>query len=136
MKKSEWSRSQMFFKIDVLKNFAIFTLLKRDSNTGVFFCDLQNFEEQFFYRTPPVAASGLEAAFFSYHKIKRCTLLKTKNKWIVHKNFRVCSISFSDCSLKATGIFHKLVSYKKLVSYMSNAKWHSSQSTSLTHLNY
>ena len=67
----------MFFKIDALKNFAIFTLLKRDSNTGVFFWDLQNFEEQFFYRTPPVAASGLETAFFSYHKIKRCTLLKT-----------------------------------------------------------
>ena len=52
--------SQMFFKIRVLKNFAIFTgkhlcwslffqsirpatSLKRDSNTGVFLCNLRNF---------------------------------------------------------------------------------------------
>ena len=59
-------RSQIFFKIVVLKNFAIFTgkhsywsfffiklqvirpaaLLKRDSNTGVFLWILQNFSEQ------------------------------------------------------------------------------------------
>ena len=65
------SRSQMFFKIGVLKNFAIFAgkhlcwsyfliklqawrfaiLLKRDSNTGVFLGILQNFKEHLFRRT-------------------------------------------------------------------------------------
>ena len=35
------------------------TLLKRDSNTGVFLRILQNFQEQLFYRTPLVAASDL-----------------------------------------------------------------------------
>ena len=62
--------SQMFFKTDVSKSFAnlwcsLFlikwqafrpvTLLKRDSNTGVFV----KFLRTFFYRTPPVAASVL-----------------------------------------------------------------------------
>ena len=74
---------QTFFKIDVLKNFAIFTgkhlcwilsliklqafklLLKRDSNTDVFLWILQNFWEQLFYRTSQVAASkGLHDGFF------------------------------------------------------------------------
>ena len=36
----------------------------------------------------------------------------------------------------ATGIFHKLVSYEKLVSYMSNAKWHSFRSTLVMQLDY
>ena len=57
------SRSQMFCKIGVFKNFANLTgkhlswgpanLLKRDSKTGVF---MWNFKEHFFYRTHPVAA--------------------------------------------------------------------------------
>ena len=72
------SLSQMFFKIGALKNFAYFigkhqcwsifliklqawrpaTLLKRDSNTGVFLCGIGDiFQNIFFYRTPPVAAS-------------------------------------------------------------------------------
>ena len=60
------SRLQIFFKIGVLKIFAIFTgkhlcwslfLIKRDSNTGVFPWILQIFKNSFFYRTPPVAAS-------------------------------------------------------------------------------
>ena len=57
------NRSQMSFKIDVFKSFAIFTgkhlcsslfvikrkrLLKRGSNTSVFLLTLQNFLEQFF----------------------------------------------------------------------------------------
>ena len=59
------SRSQMFFKISVLKNFALFTgkhlcwslfLIKRE--TGVFLWILRNFYEQLFHRTP------LAAAFF------------------------------------------------------------------------
>ena len=64
------SHLQMFFKIGVLKNFAIFAgkhlcwscflmklqawrsaiLFKRDSNTGVFLWILQNFQEQLFWR--------------------------------------------------------------------------------------
>ena len=65
----------MFFKIDVLKNFVIFTrkhmcwslflvkmqpttLLKRDSNTGVFLWILEIFETSLFYRTPSVAVSA------------------------------------------------------------------------------
>ena len=79
------SHSQMFFKIDVLKNFANFTgkhlcwslfsiqlqalrsapLLKRDFNmldsnvmTYMFSCEIcEIFKITFFYRTPPVAAS-------------------------------------------------------------------------------
>ena len=68
----------MFLKAGVLKNFTNFTekhlccslilvnlhacfiatLLKRDSNTGVFLWNLLNFlGTTFFYRTPPVAAS-------------------------------------------------------------------------------
>ena len=75
-----------FFKIGVLKNFAVFTgkhcslrwglsliklqafrpLLKRDSNTGVFLWILQTFWEQLFYRTPATAASeGLYDWFFT-----------------------------------------------------------------------
>ena len=34
-------------------------LLKRDSNTGVFLRILRTFKEQLFYRTLPLAASGL-----------------------------------------------------------------------------
>ena len=52
----------MFFKIGVLKNFAIFkgwpaTLLRKDSNTGVFQWILQNSLEKPFYRRISVAAS-------------------------------------------------------------------------------
>ena len=35
------------------------TLLKRDSNTGLFLRNLRNFQVHFFYRTSPVAASDL-----------------------------------------------------------------------------
>ena len=71
------SRSQIFFKIVVHKNFAnligkkvywrLFliklqalspaALFKRNFNTGVFLWSLRNFKNAFFYRTPPVAAS-------------------------------------------------------------------------------
>ena len=79
------SLSQMFSKISALKNFAnvigkhqcwsIFliklqawrsaTLLKRDSNTGVFLCEIcEIFKNTFFYRTPPVAASVKDCIIF------------------------------------------------------------------------
>ena len=68
------SRSQMFFKIGILKNFtgkhlrwSLFSiklqalrpaiLLKRDFNTGVFLWNLEIFKNTFSYRRPPVAAS-------------------------------------------------------------------------------
>ena len=68
------SRLQMFYKKGVLKNFSSFTekhlfwslfwielspttLLKRDSNTGVFLWILQHFKNSLFYRTLFVAAS-------------------------------------------------------------------------------
>ena len=68
------SRLQMFYKKGVLKNFSSFTekhlfwslfwielspatLLKRDSNTGVFPWILQHFKNSLFYRTLFVAAS-------------------------------------------------------------------------------
>ena len=61
------SRSQLFFKIGVLKNFAIFTgkhmcwsiFLIIETPTQVFsrqYC--KNFKSSFFYRTHLVAASG------------------------------------------------------------------------------
>ena len=68
----------MYFRIGVLKNFAMFTgkhlcwglfliniqtsraatLLKRDSNIEVFLWICETFKNTFFYRTNPVAASG------------------------------------------------------------------------------
>ena len=82
------SRSQMFFKIGALKNFAMFTgkrlcwiyffiklqgwgpaiLLKRDSNTCVLLLILRNFEEHLFWRT---SANG----YFCTYKVnnKYCT---------------------------------------------------------------
>ena len=72
LEKGKSGRSLMFFKIGVLKNFTIFTrkhvleslfnkvacliektLLKRDSNTGVFLWILRIFLKIYFCRTPP-----------------------------------------------------------------------------------
>ena len=73
------NRLQMFFKTGVFKNFAIFTgkplcwslfllksltwrfatLIKKETPTHVFFCEYcEIFQNNFFYRTPPVATSG------------------------------------------------------------------------------
>ena len=74
---------QVVFKIDVLKNFTIFTekqlcqslfliklqawrptnLSKRDSYTGVFLWILQNFKNSIFNRTPLMAATGFITKF-------------------------------------------------------------------------
>ena len=69
------SRLQIFFKIDVLKNFAIFIgkyllnvgqivglqqLYLKVTPTNVFSCEYcEIFKNSFFYRTPLVAASGI-----------------------------------------------------------------------------
>ena len=74
------SRSQMLFKIGILKNFAIFTgkhlcwsffLIKlqafrpeKETPTQVFSCEYcEIFKNTFFYRTPPVAAFLLSYCF-------------------------------------------------------------------------
>ena len=88
------SRSQMFLKIGVFKNFTIFTgtqlcwslflikllgfrpatLFKRDSQTGVFLCaQCENFKYTFFYRTPLVAAFFI-ISYLSQRKLS-CTLV-------------------------------------------------------------
>ena len=66
---SRSSRSHIFFKIGVLKNFVIFTgkrgcwsLFLTDSNTGFSYEFCVIFKNTFFYRTLPVAASA-EAKF-------------------------------------------------------------------------
>ena len=68
------SRSQIFFKIGVLKNFANFTgkhrfgvrpatVLKRDSSTGVFLWNLRNFSIALFYKTLPVTVPVCTSIF-------------------------------------------------------------------------
>ena len=118
----------MFFKIIILKNLPIFlrkhicwsllltklqawrrtTLLKRDSSAGIFMRILQNFSEQLFYRTSPVAAS---AAFrwspwccinvlrtFNYD----CTL--TRYGFRVYEKFSIVLIHY--ISLKLIPLHH------------------------------
>ena len=85
--KRRSSRSQMFFKIDLLKNFAIFkgnhlcwslfrpaTLLKRDSNTGVFL------SIWLFYRAPLVAASENEFAYRPNHQSRKISMIELSCK--------------------------------------------------------
>ena len=89
----------MFFKIGFLKNFAKLQvclsthyllrpapLLKRDSNTGVF---QRNFEEQFFYRTLPVAVSvSLTDNKVTFRiKFTKYLPLKIRPTLNVHKTF-------------------------------------------------
>ena len=75
LQKLQSSDSFFFFKVGALRNFANFpgknlrqslfllrfkasNFLKRDSSTGVFLWNLQNFENPLFHRTPLLAASG------------------------------------------------------------------------------
>ena len=59
------SQEKTFFGVSFLNKVAGFkawrpaTLLKRDSNAGVFLQSLRNFQEHLFYRPPPVAASSI-----------------------------------------------------------------------------
>ena len=79
------SRSQIFFKIGVLKDFGDFTgknlcwslfliklqawrpstLLRRDCNTGIFLWISKIFRNTFFYRTPPVATFKIKHVYAS-----------------------------------------------------------------------
>ena len=85
--RTKSNRSQMFFKVVIVKSFTIFTgkhlcwnlfleifrlatLLKRDSNIGFFLWILWNFWEQLYYRTPPVAASDCRRDPEHEHLIK------------------------------------------------------------------
>ena len=80
---SRSSLSQMFFKIGVLKNFANFigkhqcwnifliklqawrpsTLLKRDSNAGVFLLNLRYFTEHFFLKSTPGGSNWTNSGY-------------------------------------------------------------------------
>ena len=67
----------MFFKIGVLENFSIFTgkhlcwsLFLKETPTQVFSCEYcEFFKNNFFYRTPMVAASASARATVSDHRI-------------------------------------------------------------------
>ena len=62
------------FKIDVLMIWRPSTLLKRDSNTGVFLWISRNLYEQLFYRTPPLAASALNFILYFQVVNSGCTV--------------------------------------------------------------
>ena len=47
---------ESFFK--KVQAFKSATLLKRDTNTGIFLCNFRNFLSMFFYRTPALVAPG------------------------------------------------------------------------------
>ena len=94
------SLTQIFFKIDVLKNLANFTgkylcwilfliklqawrtktFLKRDSNTVVFLWNFPNCLEHLFYRAPPVAS--LKFNFIKVNKTKQCVEKKNTSIFI------------------------------------------------------
>ena len=112
----------MFFKINVFKNFTIFTgkhlcficdkvklqafrpanLLNRDCNTGVSLQILQNFQEQIFYRTASVAASRArkdiknqaENPILIYHQMQHSQLKASFNdKSKVRQTLRFCVLT-------------------------------------------
>ena len=105
---SRSSSLQLFFKIGVVKNFAIFTgkylhgsffliklpafrvatLPKRDSSTGVFLWILQElFRTAFLYRAPPLAASEFAKSLFTYclgiHKL--CLKTRVASQILSHE---------------------------------------------------
>ena len=59
---------------------------KRDSGTGVFLCILLNFQERFFYRTPPVAASIKVTPYLTLHNFNSWPFLFCKNKINIELN--------------------------------------------------
>ena len=68
------------------------TLLKRDSNTGVFLWKLRNFKITLFYRTPPVAASRSLALTINEKRIKAhkqrvlCQIIYLLCTWLITNN--------------------------------------------------
>ena len=99
------SHSQMFFKIDVLKNFAILTgkhlcwslfliklqafrsatLLNRDSSIGIILGILRNFQKQLFYRTPLVPAFVLSMSVLD-RWVKSLRIFRMMGKFLDLKN--------------------------------------------------
>ena len=92
------SRSQMFFRISVHKNFAKFTeihlswslfLIKRDSNTSVFLWILRNFSEHLFYRSTTVAVR-VDFFFAGLFPLTLIFVLKKKQYLNFCLNFQEC----------------------------------------------
>ena len=80
------------FKIDVLNIWRPSALLKRDSNLGVFFGILQNFYEQLFYRTPPLAASALNFTLY-FQVVNTCCTIWTVSGCLDEEIFYVHSFA-------------------------------------------
>ena len=93
------SRSQLFFKLDVLNNFAYFTgkhlcwslfLLKRDSDTGVILWNLRNFKDYFFYETPPwLFLSINKLLYLSRRYFQRPIWISKKRKYILKQELQI-----------------------------------------------
>ena len=61
------SRPEVFCKKGVLKNFANFSFIKKETLAQVFSCEFcEIFKNTFFYLTPPVAASATTDALLLY----------------------------------------------------------------------
>ena len=136
MRTSRRSHSLMFFKIGVLKNFAIIcrktlvleslfnkvaefqalrtatqrpaTLLKRNYNTGVFLWILKIFKNRLFYRTSPAAAS-------EHHKNKAQPEFSKNSLWktIIFFTFFL-KFSFSPLKL-ASAIFYQIFISQQII---------------------
>ena len=93
------SRSQLFFKLDVLNNFAYFTgkhlcwslfLLKRDSDTGVILWNLRNFKDYFFYETPPWLFLSINKLLYLPRRyFQRPIWISKKRKYILKQELQI-----------------------------------------------
>ena len=105
-KRCRSSHSQMFFKIDVLKNVAIFTgkdlcwsLLLIELQAFRCFWILQNCYKQLFYRTPPVTASAdvlfyiIQKDVVEYIVVLQCIIVSF---W----NLKLLSFAFIRCNTR------------------------------------
>ena len=109
----------MFFKIGVrkftgkhlcLRLFLIklqplrpLTLLKRDSNRGIFLWNLQNFKEHHFYTTSPVAAFGGGGSCFDFTSRQRCHI-RFRDE-VFFSNPRNASLNYSAHSILIKQVF-------------------------------
>ena len=104
------------FEIHVCKIWRPSTLLKRDSNTGALLWILQNFYEQLFCRTPPLAASPLNFTLYFQAVNSGCTII-----WISELLFTWIDTSCSFICIFIFEIFSSHVGILVLVgSFASN----------------